>query len=54
MISLRKSNVEKIMMSIKILRNDDEHSYMMPYDVSKEVSKEVQEMRKSYKMRAHV
>jgi hypothetical protein len=26
---------------------------MMPYDVSKEVLREVQEMRKSYKMRAH-
>jgi hypothetical protein len=27
---------------------------MMLYDVSKEVLREVQEMRKSYKMRAHV
>ena len=27
---------------------------MMPYDVSKEVLREVQEMRKSYKMKAHV
>jgi hypothetical protein len=27
---------------------------MMPYDVSKEVLREVQEIRKSYKMKAHV
>ena len=54
MIKLRKSNVEKIVMSLGNLRNDDKPSYMMPYDISKEVLREVQEMRKSYKIRAHV
>jgi hypothetical protein len=38
----------------KISEDVDKPSYMMLYDVSKEVSREVQEMRKSYKMRAHV
>ena len=36
------------------MRNDDKPSYMMPYDVSKVVLREVQEMRKSFTMRAHV
>jgi hypothetical protein len=36
------------------LRNDDKPSYMMPYNVFKEVLREVQEMRKSFTMRAHV
>jgi hypothetical protein len=45
MKNLRKSNVEKIVMSLRNLRNDDKPSYM-PYDISKEVLREVQEMRK--------
>jgi hypothetical protein len=36
------------------LRDDDKPSYMMPYDVFKEVLKEVQEMKKSFTMREHV
>jgi hypothetical protein len=36
------------------LRSDDKPSYLMPYDVSKEVLREVQEMRKSFTMRAYV
>jgi hypothetical protein len=54
MISLRKSNVDKITMSLQNFGNDDKPSYMMPYDVSKEVLREVQEMRKSFTMRTHV
>jgi hypothetical protein len=46
MINLRKSNVEKIVMSLRNLRNDDKPSYMMPYNISKEVLREVQKMRK--------
>jgi uncharacterized SAM-dependent methyltransferase len=46
MINLRKSNVEKIVMSLRNLRNDDKPFYMMPYDISKEILREVQEMRK--------
>ena len=38
----------------KFWEDVDKPSYMMPYDVSKEVLREVREMRKSYKMRAHV
>jgi hypothetical protein len=41
-------------MSLRNLRNDDKPSYMMPYEVFKEVLREVQEMRKSFTMRAHV
>jgi hypothetical protein len=50
----KKSKVEKTMMSIRNLRNDDKLSYMMPYNVFKEVLREVQEMRRSFTMRAHV
>jgi hypothetical protein len=46
MINLRKSNVEKIVRSLRNLRNDDKPSDMMPYDIFKEVLREVQEMRK--------
>ena len=38
----------------KFWEDVDKPFYMMPYDVFKEVLREVQEMRKSYKMRAHV
>jgi hypothetical protein len=46
MVNLRKSNVEKIVMSLRNLRNDDKSSDMMPYDIYKEVLREVQEMKK--------
>jgi hypothetical protein len=46
MINLRKSNVEKIVMSLRNLRNDDKPSDMMPYDIFKEVLRKVPEMSK--------
>jgi hypothetical protein len=55
MISLRKmKHYENNNVYKKFLKDIDKPSYMMPNDVSKEVSREVQEMRKSYKMKAHV
>ena len=36
------------------MRSDDKPSHMMPYDVLKEVLREVQEVRKSFTIRAHV
>jgi hypothetical protein len=49
-INLRKSNVEKIVRSLRNLRNDDKPSDMILYDIFKEVLREVlrevQEMRK--------
>jgi hypothetical protein len=49
MINLRKSNVEKIVISLRNLRNNDKPSYIIP-----KILREVQEMRKSFTMRARV
>ena len=54
MISLRKSNVEKMMMSIRKFEKWWWTLLHDALDVFKEGLKEVQEMRKSYKMRAYV
>jgi hypothetical protein len=40
MINLRKSNVEKIMMSLRNLRNNDKPSYMMPYNIKRSTRNE--------------
>jgi hypothetical protein len=40
MINLRKSNVEKIVMSLRNLRNNDKPSYMMLYNIKRSTRNE--------------
>jgi hypothetical protein len=48
MINLRKSNVEKIVMSLRNLINDDKLSYMMPYDIKRSTRNEKKVLQRGH------